>query len=316
VARRQSTDSSLELLLDTITNTFGSVLFLTILVTLLLRTASDNAADSEPGAPPMSATDQGLLEARIADASRDYDRLQTRLAGLTPVDPGLVALKTTVLERANEAVRTLAEVAAVDGRTLEEQRLAVAVDAELDRIDAALAEIKPQAEKEAERRRVLEEEAAALAKLAVDLDRPVDSAKIVQTAVLPVLGATDKNQIGLYLRYGRLYVMHRWTDAGEQVGPNLDHFLVTSKPDGTQVATARPDAGYIADAATVHRELSRILRSFPADRWVVGVVVYDDSFAQFQAVKAGLVELGYEYEPIRTGPGNPVRDRGGSSRGQ
>lgn len=316
MARRQSTDSSLELLLDTITNTFGSVLFLTILVTLLLRTAGDGAADSEPREPPMSATDQALLEARIADATRDCDQLQARLVGITPVEPGLVALQATVVERASEAVRALAEVAAADGRTLEKQRLAVAADAELNRVDTAMAEIKPRAEKEAERRRSLEEEAAALAKLAVELDRPVDSAKIVQTAVLPVLGATDKKQIGLYLRYGRLYVMHRWTDAGEQLGPNPDHFLVVSKPDGTQAATARPDAGCIADAATVQRDLARTLRSFSADGWVVGVVVYDDSFAQFQAVKAALVELGYEYEPIRTGPGNPVRDRGGSSRAQ
>ena len=37
--RRRAGDSSLELLLDTITNTFGGILFLAILVSLLLRTA-------------------------------------------------------------------------------------------------------------------------------------------------------------------------------------------------------------------------------------------------------------------------------------
>lgn len=316
MARRQSAVSSLELLLDTITNTFGSVLFLTILVTLLLRTAGDGAADSEPGEPPMTATDQALLEARIADAAQDCDRLQARLATIAPVEPGLVALQATVVERASEAVRALADVAATDGLTLEHQRRAVAADAERQAIDQALSEIKPQAEKESERRKVLEEEAAALARLAVDLDRPVDSAKIEQTVVLPVLGATDKKQIGLYLRYGRLYVMHRWTDAGERLGPNPDHFLVVSKPDGTQAATARPDAGFIADATTVRPEIARILRSFPADRWAVGLVVYEDSFSQFQAVKAALVELGYQYVPIRSGPGDPIRDRGGGSRAQ
>jgi len=155
-----------------------------------------------------------------------------------------------------------------------------------------------------------------LAKLAVDLDRPVDSAKIVQSAVLPVLEASEKQQFGIYLRYGRLYVMHRWNDTGERLGPNPEHFLIAQRSDGTQTATARPDAGLIADAATVRRDLERILRAFPPNKWVVGLVVYGDSFSQFQAVKAALVDLGYQYEPIRAGPGNPVRDRGGSSRGQ
>lgn len=316
MARKSPPDSSLELLLDTITNTFGSVLFLTILVTLLLRTAGDAARDSKPLEAPMSLADQDLLESRIADASRDCELLQIRLAKLATADPALLALQATVLKRTNETVGILAEVAGIDGRALEDQRIAMASDAERNRIDTALSEIKPEAEKEAERRRVVEAEAKELAKLAVDLDRPVDSAKIVQTAVLPVLGATEKKQIGLYMRYGRLYVMHRWNEAGERLGPNPEHFLIAQQPDATQTATARPDAGFIADAATVRRELVRILKAFPPDQWVVGVVVYEDSFAQFQAVKAALVELGYEYEPIRTGPGNPVRDRGGSSRGQ
>jgi hypothetical protein len=119
------------------------------------------------------------------------------------------------------------------------------------------------------------------------------------------------------MRYGRLYVMHRWSEAGEQLGPNPDHFLISQRPDGTQTATARPDAGMIADAATVQGDLRRILKTFPADQWVVGVAVYDDSFSQFQAVKVALVELGYQYFPVRTGPGDPVRDRGrGVIRGQ
>lgn len=316
VARKKAADSSLELLLDTITNTFGSVLFLTILVTLLLRTGGDESKDTRSIEPPVSEDEQFALESRIATAVEDCERLQAQLAEIAPVDPGLSTLQTMILEKTKETFRLLADVGVQDARTLAEQRRAVAADAEIERISTALAETKLRAEREAERRRVLEEEAARLARLAVDLDRPLDSMEIVQTAVLPVLGATQKKEIGLYMRYGRLYVMHRWSDEGERLGPNTEHFVVVSKADGTQTATARPDAGVIADAATIQRELKQLLSRFPADRWVVGLVVYDDSFSQFQAVKAALVELGYQYNPIRTGQGNPVRDRGGTSRGQ
>jgi hypothetical protein len=118
------------------------------------------------------------------------------------------------------------------------------------------------------------------------------------------------------MRYGRLYIMHRWSDAGERVGPNPDHFLVVRSADASQVATARPEAGLVADAITLQRELPRLLSRFPPDGWVVAIAVYEDSFNQVQTVKSVLVGLGYQYDLIRTGTSNPIQDGGGVARGQ
>ena len=316
MSRKQSTDSSLELLLDTITNTFGSILFLTILVTLLLRASGGAQTSARPIQTPMSARDQAMIASRIEDAAREFERLQQRLASFPASDPGLATIQTAIINTTSEASRITAEEGSIATRTLEAQRITSAVTDECEKLDTELADLTPRAIQQEERRRKLEQEAATLAKLAIDLDRPVDPAKIVQTAVLPVIGETDKKQVGLYMRYGRLYVMHQWSEQGERLGPNAEHFIVAPEPDGKQVAMARPDAGVIVDGNSIERDLQTMLRRFPSEAWTIAVVVYADSFSQFQTVKATLVSLGYEYEPIHTGVDDPVSDRGGTARAQ
>ncbi|MFM8777733.1 MAG: hypothetical protein ACKOEF_00425, partial [Acidimicrobiaceae bacterium] len=65
--RRRTDDSSLELLLDTITNTFGGILFIAILLSLLLKTGSRNAREAASHVEPLSAVEQAELESRVAD---------------------------------------------------------------------------------------------------------------------------------------------------------------------------------------------------------------------------------------------------------
>jgi len=316
MVRKQAADSSLELLLDTITNTFGSVLFLTILVTLMLRTAGHEPAGLQSQTQPTSVKVPEVLQERIEDTVREMARLRERLATFPPEDATLAALESATLRLNREADDIVAKTLEANGRLLSAQRAAAEADAELGRIDRELTEFVPRAKAEAARRRRLEEEAAALAKLAVELDRPVDPVKIEQTVILPILQVVEKKQVGLYMRYGRLYFMHQWSAAGERMGPNPDHFLVARNADGSQVAKARPEAGLIADAIALQREVPQLLKRFPPDGWTVAVVVYEDSFNQVQSVKSVLVGLGYQYDLIRTGPSKAIQDGGGEARGQ
>ncbi|MEO8166385.1 MAG: hypothetical protein ABI619_13420, partial [Betaproteobacteria bacterium] len=57
--RTNTDDSSLELLLDTICNTFGGILFISMLVVILLNMTSEAVEDS----PPSPKTQLELLEA-------------------------------------------------------------------------------------------------------------------------------------------------------------------------------------------------------------------------------------------------------------
>lgn len=310
---RDTIDASLELLLDTITNTFGSVLFITMLVAVLLRMSGR----SETQLPPVSRTEQARAEARVAELAAEADRLKATLDSLPVADSTLARVEADIVAAAQETARLMAEDTALAVEIVRDQESIAALEQQVAETTRNLERITPLADQEARRRRQAETEAAELTKSAVELDRPVDPTLIVQTAQLPELLTTQKDQIGLLMHYGRVYVMHEYGPAGERLGPNAGHFVITAQPDGRQSAKARPDAGHIADGATIKDTLGQILARYPADKWVVAIIVHEDSFAQFQSVKAALVELGYQYEPITARTGDGVWDSGGSTvRGQ
>jgi hypothetical protein len=311
--KHESVEGSLDLLLDTITNTFGSVLFITMLVAILLRTAGiASVAQESP-----SKVDQARAEARISELNAEVERLRLKLDSLPSADPALARVEAEITRLLEEMAQVLAEDAAVAAETTVDQERAAELKRKIVEAREKLERLKPLAQEQADRRKRAEERAAELAKAAIELDKPVDPTRITQTARLPELEPTKKEQIGIYMRYGRVYVMHAWGPGGERLGPNTEHFVVTSRSDGRQSARARPDAGYIADGSTVTKTLRNILRHHPAEAWVVALGVHEDSFSQFQAVKAALVELGYQYEPLIIRKESGLWDSGGTGkRGQ
>lgn len=310
---RDTVDASLELLLDTITNTFGSVLFITMLVAVLLRVSGKLG---EATSPP-DRMSQAKVEATVAELSAEIDRLTKTLGSLPVVDPVAARIEADMLATTQDVARLMAEATEAAAELMRDQEMIARIEGEIERTARELETLEPEAKEQLRRRKQAESVAAELAKTAVELDRPIDPIRIVQTASMPELSSTEKEQFGLLMRYGRLYVMHERGPAGERQAPNSRHFVVTTRPDGLQSARARPEAGHIADAATIKDALRGILSAYPADKWVVAIVVHEDSFAQFQSVKAALVSLGYQYEPMTARAGTGVWDSGGQTkRGQ
>ena len=75
--KREGPDGSLELLLDTICNTFGGVLFISILVVILLNMSSKQAETT----PPTDAARAELIEAQ-ARLSKTNDELEQLLTAI------------------------------------------------------------------------------------------------------------------------------------------------------------------------------------------------------------------------------------------
>jgi hypothetical protein len=247
----------------------------------------------------------------------EVERLRAKLDSLPPADLNLARIEVEIATVLQETAGLLAEDAAVAAETAADQERAADLTRRLAEAREKLARLRPLAKEQAERRELAEKRAAELARAALELDRPVDPTRITQTARLPELAASKKEQFGIYMRYGRIYVMHEWGPAGERLGPNTRHFMITSRPDGGQSAQARPAAGFIADGATATKTIRDVLRNHPAHEWVVAVIVHEDSFAQFQTVKTALVDLGYQYEPIVVRKDKGVWDSGGTGkRGQ
>ena len=207
---RDTIDASLELLLDTITNTFGSVLFITMLVAVLLRMSGR----SETQPPPISRTEQARTEARVAELSAEAERLKATLDSLPVTDSTLARVEADIVAVAQETARLMAEDTALAVEIVRDQESMATLEQQVADTTRSLERIDPLADEEARRRRQAETEAAELARSAVELDRPVDPTLIVQTAQLPELSTTQKDQIGLLMHYGRVYVMHESGPAG------------------------------------------------------------------------------------------------------
>ena len=69
----QEADSSLELLLDTITNTFGGILFLALLVVVLLQMTSEATSVEAPNPEVIDALNE--LEVQLIAVTRQRDEL-------------------------------------------------------------------------------------------------------------------------------------------------------------------------------------------------------------------------------------------------
>lgn len=334
--RQRPQDSSLELLLDTITNTFGGILFIAILVALLLQTsAPEDHPAGAAGQEPMSPAEIAALEVRIEDLQDRVTRLQEAVGPLDSHDGPMAAAARRVAELLARLARTVEEQAQATLATADLQRQAMAARDTANRVaaNASRRERDQAAELAARQRSVAEQAAAAgdrhaaarrsaaaadaeaadLARRVVELDDAAQPAVIEQTAGLPTLRPTTKRQVSLYVRFGRIFMTHRWRN-GERLGPNPDQFVIL--PGNPPVAQPKPATGTPVDRRTITATVRGLLSAFPPSDWSVAVIVFDDSFTEFQWVKKAIVEAGYQYLPIPLSPGEGVYDSGGSAVAQ
>jgi hypothetical protein len=315
--RRRADDSSLELLLDTITNTFGGILFIAILLSLLLKSSSRTAAEATSQSQPMSAVEQAELESQLADLQQDVESLRRRVASAP--HPADSQAEDSDLGKLSAAVETaVAERTQAVKNTIESQREAATATEQIEMLEKDQKSIEETLAEAEHRLSAAREEAARLAAAAVQLDRQQQATEIEQTVSLPNLRPSQKSEVGLYVRFDKLFMMHKWRN-GERLGPNTDQFVIVPLPDGAgarQVARPRPATGKDVTAATIDEDLRQLLKSFSPDRFVIGLVVFDDSFDVFQLIKAALVRNGYEYKPMALWSGEAIVDSGGRGEAQ
>jgi hypothetical protein len=299
--RQAAADSSLELLLDTICNTFGGILFLAMLVSLLLaqtqrRTeAAARAGGDRPALSPAEVIQQERRAADLRDEAARCEALIDDLRGMTArfSDPSLEALMQRVAEaesgnagRESQRAALLASVA--DAQAAAARAAAAAADG-ANRHDQA------RSAAEAARRRLAaaERERESLARSGADMDvRMKSEATIEVSGKTPRERGTQKREMAVMLKYGRLYQMHRYSAADRTV--NTADFIVESD-GGTNRARPRPTAGVDLTSPAAAADVGRMLAAFPTRDWYICLVVHADSFREFLVFKAWLVSRGYDY---------------------
>jgi hypothetical protein len=283
MSRKQNQDDgSLELLLDTICNTFGGVLFISILVVLLLNISSNEASTT----PPNEAAQADLIEAevRLALSIEELNRLMTAIQAQEQVaqqivDPGL-----------RDMVRNSSQL---QRGVVEQTRQKVSG---IDRMANDQIEINSKSQQILEHQESLKNAKGSLAGIEQRLQREIEAR--TQAAKLPKGRATQKTEIAMFLKAGHLctYVKRE----GNQLVENLAD-IIKDQDDKGQFIEPNPGAGIVIHVEGDNAQVEARLNEFDPTEHYLAVFVWPDSFPQFAILKDRMVAQEFEYrlEPFQ-----------------
>lgn len=298
--RRTAPDDSLELLLDTICNTFGGVLFIAILVVLLLQVSPESNRQKEP------VQESGVTDEVAALQSQEIELLERQIEF------------EKESRQSNEEV--IDQLATAELRQLikdkhaaeqEEIRLQKALEELAGRTD----ELKEKASLTQAEIESLQENAEELKELKQELEEQYDENRSERTLNIGLPKTRDaplKQEIGLVLRYGRLYLWHEYDSNLRRSGLNEADFIVVSDKGGALFTRPDPTRGILLDGSEeMKNKIRNLLRRFKDHDLYPVLVVRPDSFGVFRHARDVIVSMGFEYRLIHVPDGLPVQDRGG-----
>ena len=310
---KKGSAESLELLLDTVTNTFGGILFLALLVAILLQKTSPSPStddSNENQVEPLSSTAHAEMDVRVSALRDQITRLQDQLNNLESKIPPSSDIETQELVERVKAVRSSITGALVDK-----------AQSELDvaKLQKEISEIEDEQKKlEKKKQQVEEDNQSTASKLAAEEDesgkldeglaslvRTDKKNSLVQNVEMPVLKKTSNSDFAIYIRYQKLFIPFNKGDNRL----NTNHFFAVGKPP---VGYPRPERGISLVDANVRNIISKVLTGFPPSSYYVPIIIYSDSFDYFQSIKKEVVALGYTYKVIAKEPGKQTIWRRGA----
>jgi hypothetical protein len=294
--RRHATNAqdALELFLDTISNTFGGVVFIALLVAILIQVTDKQQREADPLAKRRE------LQTQLAASTTEITRLEQILAQL---------------ERLEQSGGT--------SDNAERQTTLAVIDAELSELEDLQAELDREL---SARQQVLAKREAELAGCAGNNQRcstELDDLKLrleqvqnqdPQQVRLPRFQSVDKRQIAVLISAGRLVFFFTEDQDGRYGKVNVRDLDI--QPGG-QEYLPRPGQGIlIGDNDEFRRALRRALSRFNRDQDYVYAVVWPDSYSEFAILRDTLLEMQYGYGLVLMEDGEAVRLGSGSGAGE
>lgn len=293
--RKSSPNDSLEMFLDTICNTFGGILFILLFVVLQLRTTQDTV--SQNTAKSVDAVQFHQAENRLLDAERRAYALKTQW------DYCQKYAETFTDEETRELYKKLLSLTEASNRLSEDNLKLAAQLAVYDNKTAQCAESIENLKQQVELLRTEQ----------INLERQNKALrdKNKQNVTLPQLHASYKGEVGLILRFGRIYLWHRYSSDGVRQGPNIEDFTILEEESEYMSSIPNPWCGIDLESRNTEEELDQLLSTFnPTDHKMV-LVVSPDTFAQYHIVCDFLKTRSFDTRPIMFGPDDSIADRGG-----
>ncbi|WP_437229459.1 PspA/IM30 family protein [Planctomicrobium sp. SH661] len=288
---------SLELLLDTICNTFGGIIFIALLVVVLLMISGERQTlHSSPEDAAKAIAEQNQLE----DLTRLKERLESSLEKQT---------KTVSMLTRDDLAETLATYQLELDRNSELETEIPALQQQIQQHEAGEQDLTRKI-KELQLR--LPEMEAQLTALRNSLTEHRSSRR--KTLRMPVARSPGiKREVLLVLQFRRLYCWHQYSPSGTREGLNTRDFLILSESEAGVVTSPNPAAGIPVDTTKESAaRIARSMKSFDPSMDYLAVVVRPDSYGAFQYLRDAIAESGFEYRLIPAESDGGYVDRGGS----
>jgi len=284
--KRGFDDTSLDLLLDTITNAFGGILFLALLIVLLLQ-GTKREPEPQPEFAEVS-TETLQRELRLAESKLASLHLQQEASELISShlkDPGLGQSIEDLLELRIVRDKLRHEVSAILERISDQQQVVENLQergenltVSIESIEEALEAIEGELEEERKRRSI--------------------------AAPFPEERRATKRHFSATIRYGRWY-----TERNPDGKLNSEDFAILDTSGRYITITPKPYRGAaIADGDRLSDELMAVFRSKDPSQHYVEISIWDDSFLEFQVLRDYLVEKEFEYRLIVVTKGDSVAE--------
>jgi len=293
--RRRTEDSSagsLDLLLDTICNTFGGVLFIAILAAILLQATHDKKQNHQEEEKPNQEQltqlqlelDAALSELDSLRIAADIQAKQSKVLKADDERGDRDELDRTMADRNALALERVQLLQSMATRQTEIN----SIQAELDSLDFELTG------KEQE-----------VSDLKTGLKTEIKSRS--RNAKLPQARRTLKQEVALIIRYGRIYFIYKTSRLGAIRELNTEEFVVIGEDVEYFSAIPKPYAGILIDESTeFRRKLNNALKHYESNRHYLAVGVWEDSFKEFANFKSAIVDAGFEYRLIPISKGGAL----------
>jgi hypothetical protein len=291
--KKSATSDSLDLLLDTICNTFGGVLFIAMLVVILLNMSGHKAASvpaTEEAQQQMAAAKEALAQAQseldtIRRAANEQAKITAQFS-----DPKVKELLSTMTNSQSKAAIAAANNAANMQTAAEKQEEINRIASDMAALEAALAHAQKQLS-------------------AVDSQLKQEKELRTRTVNLPKQKQTSKDQIAFLLQGGRLHGYMRIGTSGNPEQDARDTKLVTVGKE-TFVDVVAGGGVSVNPTGDTTGAVAQKFSGWNPSQHFIAVAVWPDSFEHFPAVRQILVEKGFEYQllPMPDGTKVPITD--------
>ncbi|SFJ01921.1 coiled-coil domain-containing protein [Planctomicrobium piriforme] len=294
--RKHQVVDSLELLLDTICNTFGGVVFIAILVIILLQLSGDAHDKAKQSDDPVARQLQSRLTELQEHRTRLEELQQNQLRTLKLLAPeNLKDLLDQTAAQHTKRLKLEAELRQLEQqrRSLQEQRRATAVHLQASS-------------------RTINELQREVQALQAELQHQRDARKtVLRTTVLHSPGF--RQQVILIAQYDRLYVWHRYSASGERLGLNTEEFVILKHGAGSIETSPNPATGtQLQEGPDARRKLLSRLKQFRPEEVYLAIIVRPDTYDTFRYLRDTVVEAGFEYRLEPTEADEEFVDRGGA----